>query len=158
MLNKTIIEYQEKIEKIIKEYNAGSKNIEKLFQELLQFANQIKEEDKRAISENLTEEELALFDILRKQDLTDKERNQVKKVARELLETLKKEKLVIDWRKKQQTRACVKLKIQRYLDKYLPKSYGRATFERKCRDTFQHIYDNYSGDGESIYEMIKTQS
>ena len=71
---------------------------------------------------------------------------------------LKKEKLVIDWRKKQQTRACVKLKIQRYLDKYLPNTYGRATFEQKCRDTFQHIYDNYSGDGESIYKMIKTQS
>jgi len=158
LLNKTRIDYQEKLEQIIKEYNAGSKNIEKLFEELLQFSNQIKEEDKRAISENLTEEELALFDILRKTNLTEKEKNQVKKVARELLETLKKEKLVIDWRKKQQTRACVQLRIQRYLDKRLPKSYDKFTFEEKCKSVFQHIYDNYYGDGKSIYQMFNHQS
>lgn len=154
LLNKTRIDYQEKFEAIIKEYNAGSKNIEKLFQELLRFANQIQEEDKRKIEENLTEEELALFDILRKPNLTEKEKTQVKKAARELLETLKNEKLVLDWRKKQRTRASVALKIQRYLDKHLPKTYTPTLFKQKCKTVFQHFYDNYYGDGNSIYQMM----
>jgi type I restriction enzyme, R subunit len=158
MLNKTRIDYQERLETIIKEYNAGSKNIEKLFEELLQFAKEIKQEDTRAIRENLTEEELALFDILRKPNLSEKETKQLKKAARELLETLKKEKLVLDWRKKQQTRACVRLRIQRYLSEHLPRSYDDLTFKQKCSIVFQHIYDNYKGDGESTYEMINHQS
>ena len=42
------------------------------------------------IAEKLSEEELAVFDLLTKPEisLTKKEQNQVKKVARELLETL----------------------------------------------------------------------
>jgi type I restriction enzyme, R subunit len=48
--------------------------------------------------------------------LTNKETEQVKKVAREVLTTLKQEKLVIDWRTKQQARASVQLAIQDSLD------------------------------------------
>ena len=40
-------------------------------------------------------------------DITDKEKAEVKKVARRLLQTLKEAKLVLDWRKKQRTRADV---------------------------------------------------
>jgi len=57
----------------------------------------------------LTEEELALFDLLTKPDpkLTKKQEVEVKKVAQGLLTKLKREKLVLDWRKKQQTaRPC----------------------------------------------------
>ena len=44
---------------------------------------------------------LAIFDILTRPDmhLTGEEEEQVKKVARDLLKTLAKEKLVLDWRK-----------------------------------------------------------
>jgi hypothetical protein len=40
-------------------------------------------------------------------ELTRAERQQVKDVARELLDTLKAERLVLDWRKQQRTRAAV---------------------------------------------------
>jgi|SRR4028119_375073 Helix-turn-helix domain. len=48
-------------------------------------------EDKRAISENWAEEELASFDRLTKPDitLTEKEKQKIKQVAKELLLTLK---------------------------------------------------------------------
>lgn len=77
--------------KLIDEYNAGSKNIEQLFAELIRFAQSRNEEDKRAVSEGLTEEELALFDILTKPDpkLTKAQEAEVKRVVKELLEILK---------------------------------------------------------------------
>lgn len=105
------------------------------------------------MAEQLTEEELALFDILIKPEpqLTEKDRSQVKKVVRELLVTLKKEKLVLDWRKRQQTRAAVLIAIQDTLDRELPRAYTPKIFEEKCVQVYQHIYDSYYGAGQSIY-------
>ncbi|AKB82790.1 Type I restriction-modification system, restriction subunit R [Methanosarcina barkeri 3] len=115
-------------------------------------ARYAKKEDERAIMENLTEEELSLFDKLKKPDLTEKEKSQVKKVTKELLSKLKAEKLVLDWRKKQQAMAAVKKEIEDELDKGLPESYNPKAYEEKCDIVFQHIYDSYVGDNHSIYE------
>jgi hypothetical protein len=84
-------------QQMIDEYNAGSINVEEFFNQLLKFAQDLIEEEKRGISENLTEEELALFDLLTKPDpkLTKSEQAKVKKIAHELFETLKREKLVL---------------------------------------------------------------
>lgn len=65
------------------------------------------EEEKSALSENLTEEELALYDLLLKDDLTEEENDMVTQAAKELLDVLKREKLILDWRKKQQTKVAV---------------------------------------------------
>ncbi len=92
----------------------------------------------RATREELTEEELGLFDILTKPalSLTDAEVKQVKRVARELLATLKEKKLVIDWRKKQQARASVKLCIKEFLGQ-LPSAFTPALRAEKLDLAFQ---------------------
>lgn len=151
-LNKSRVNYWERFQKMIDEYNAGCHNIETFFSQLVDLAQELNVEDKRAIALQLTEEELTLFDLLIKPDvtLTTKEEQEVKKVAGELLETLKREKLVLDWRKRQQSRAAVKLTIEEVLDR-LPQSYSADLYERKCRDVYQHVYDSYYGQGRSIY-------
>ncbi|MHC5597943.1 MAG: type I restriction endonuclease subunit R [Nostoc sp.] len=153
-LNRTRINYLEKFQNMIDEYNAGSRNVEWFFNQLINFAQDLKVEDKRAISNNLAEEELAIFDLLTKPEinLTKQEEQHVKQVARELLETLKKEKLVLDWRKRQQTRAGVEVSIKDILDK-LPASYSAEVYEKKCLELYQHIYEHYSGQGSSIYKI-----
>lgn len=152
-LNKSRIDFAEKFQKMIDEYNNGALNVEIMFDKLLAFAKELTEEEKRGIAEQLTEEELALFDILTKPEpkLTNKEKNQVKKAVRELLETLKREKLVLDWRKRQQIRAAVLITIQDYLDRELPRAYTPEIFNQKCDLVYQHIYDCYYGAGHSIY-------
>ncbi|WP_258359445.1 type I restriction endonuclease subunit R [Moorella sulfitireducens] len=152
-LNRSRIDFAERFQKMIDEYNSGAYNIDILYQKLLAFAQELNEEEKRGIAEQLTEEELAMFDILTKPEpeLTGKEKAQVKKVVRELLATLKREKLVLDWRKRQQTRAAVLITIQDYLDRGLPRVYTPEIFERKCNQVYQHIYDSYFGAGRSIY-------
>ena len=140
-----------KFEILIEVYNSASANIDHSYKELIEFAKALKTEDERAIMENLTEEELSLCDKLRKPDLTEKDKSQVKKVARELLSTLKAEKLVLDWRKKQQAIAAVKKEIEEELDR-LPESYDTKTYEEKRNTVFQHICDSYAGDSRSISE------
>lgn len=143
-LNHIRIDYLQKFQAMIDEYNAGSQNIETFFEQLKEFAQNLTEEEQRHIREELTEEELALFDILTKPDptLTKQEEAEVKTVARELLNTLKQEKLVLDWRIKQQARADVKVTIEEVLDR-LPQTYTTEIFTKKCEQTYKHVYSAY---------------
>lgn len=152
-LNRTRIDYLEKFQQMIEAYNVDSRNIEAHFRELIQFAQSLGTEDKRAISENLTEEELAIFDLLTRPEITlsQQEQQDVKQIAKELLETLKREKLVLDWRKRSQTKAGVEVAIKDVLDK-LPQSYTTELYEQKCHEVYQHVYESYYGQGRSIYD------
>jgi type I restriction enzyme R subunit len=151
-LNKTRVNYLEKFQQMIDEYNQGAANLEEFFEQLLKFVRELQEEEKRGVSEGLSEEELAVFDLITKPDmkLARKEEGQVKKVARELLETLKREKLVLDWRKTQATRAAVRVTVEDKLDK-LPRVFTREIYTRKCDAVYQHIFESYFGEGRSVY-------
>jgi type I restriction enzyme R subunit len=151
-LNRTRLDYLARFQAMIDAYNAGSVNVEEFFRQLVAFAQNLNQEEKRHIGEQLSEEELALFDLLTRPaiKLSKKDRQQVKKVARELLATLKREKLVLDWRKKQQARAAVQVCIRDAFEQ-LPAAFTTALREEKCVLAYQHVYDSYQGEGRSIY-------
>lgn len=151
-LNSTRTDYLKKFQDLVYDYNSGSLNNEEFFKQLMKFYSKVSDEEKRHLREELSEEELALFDKLKKPKLSDSELKQVKKVAKELLSTLtKKLNEINEWRKKEQTRETIRVLIEKELDKGLPSSYGRQEFSEKCSLIFQHIYDNYFGEGNSIY-------
>ena len=131
---------------------AGATNAEALFAQLVDFAQQLNEEERRGIREQLDDEQLAIFDILTRPSpkLTKAEREQVKHLARELLDTLKAERLVLEWRSRQQTRAAVFVAIQEVLDD-LPQKYSDEEYKAKCETVYQHVYDSYYGAGRSVY-------
>ncbi|MEW5774587.1 MAG: type I restriction endonuclease subunit R [Thermodesulfobacteriota bacterium] len=143
--NRARLDYLEKFQKLIAEYNSGAKNIEQLFEELIRFAQSLKEEEQRAMREELTEEELAVFDILTKPEpkLTKKQETEIKKTVRELLDKLKREKLVLDWQKQQKTKAMVKFFIEEFYAERLPETYDDALYRAKCDLTYQYVYDVY---------------
>ena len=151
-LNPTRIDYMERFQLLIDEYNAGSLNVEEFFKQLVAFAQSLNAEEQRGISEQLTEEELAVFDLLTKPEieLTAAERAQVKTLAHDLLTTLKRERLVLDWRKRQQTRAGVLLCIEQTLDR-LPSVYSRDMYGEKCNVVYHHVFESYFGEGRSVY-------
>ncbi len=153
-LNRTRMNFLEEFQKMIDEYNAGASNLETLFDRLMAFTKRLSDEEKRGISEQLTEEELAIFDLLTKPDmkLTNAEEREVKKVAKDLLTSLKREKLVLDWKKRQTTRAAVRYTVETMLDQ-LPRTYTPALYEGKCEEVYQHVFDSYSGQGQGIYAV-----
>jgi type I restriction enzyme R subunit len=152
-LNRTRMDYLERFQAMIDAYNAGSLNADEFFQQLMAFAQSLNEEEKRGVGEQLNEEELALFDLLTKPkiDMSDADRDKVKATARELLAALKAGKLVLDWRKRQQARAEVRVTIEKLLDQGLPRVYTSKLFEQKTTAMFQHVYDAYYGAGCSVY-------
>ncbi len=151
--NRTRMNYQERFERLIADYNAGSLNVQQFFDQLLVLTRDLNAEDKRHIAEELNEEQLAIFDLLTRPnvDLSGRDRQQVKRVARDLLESLKREQLVLDWKKRQAARAAVKVAIEKVLDNELPKAYTRDLYEQKCDKVFQHIYDSYADATHNIY-------
>lgn len=150
-LNKSRADLIEKFKKLIDEYNKGL-DVDGFFAKLTDFVRELSVEEQRTVAEQLTEEELALFDLLTKPeiDITEKEKSDVKKVSRMLLQTLKEAKLVLDWRKKQRTRADVYTTVKTVLDE-LPRVYSTELYQQKCDTVYQHVYDNYQGKGRSIY-------
>ncbi|WP_297919792.1 type I restriction endonuclease subunit R [Metallibacterium sp.] len=156
-LNPSRADLAEKFQQLIDAYNAGSKNIEELFDELVRFTRELSAEEQRAVAENLSEEELALFDILTKPEprLSKAEEAEVKRVCRDLLATLKREKLVLDWREKQQAKAAVMQTIKLQM-RSLPKPYTRDVQQEKFARAFAHIYDHYSGAGHGVHASAPT--
>jgi len=152
-LNRNRIDFLEKFQQLIEQYNVGSHNLDVFFKELVAFTQALNEEEKRAQREGLTEEELVLFDILTRPDpeLSEKEKDQVKKVAGELLIKLKAGKLVLDWRKKPQAMAAVRQTIKMTFNQ-LPTGYTPEIKKTKAEMAYCHIFDNYSGPNQSIYQ------
>ena len=145
-LNKSRVDYAARFEQLIADYNKGIKDVDTFFVELVSFARSLSEEEQRGVSENLSEEELALFDLLTRPNikLTPKERERVKQVAKELLDTLKAERIVLDWRKQQKTRASVRVAIFDALEQ-LPAPYTTELYNQKCELVYQHVYEIYAG-------------
>jgi type I restriction enzyme R subunit len=150
--NKTRADYSAKFEALIESYNAGSRNIDDLFKELLVLTRTLTEEESRHVRENLSEEELTVFDILTRPgpDLGPAERDEVKKVAKHLLAKLKAA-LVINWRQKVRSRAQVMEAIKDTLGDELPKPYTKDIYERKVSAVFEHVYESYRGEGNSVF-------
>jgi type I restriction enzyme R subunit len=152
-LNKNRVDLLEKFKRLIEEYNKGL-DVDGFFEKLLAFVRELNQEDQRGVAEQLTEEELTVYDILTKPEfeLTDEDRKQVKLVARTLLQTLKEAKLVLDWRKRLRTRADVYSTVKTVLDE-LPRIYSPELYQTKCDSVYRHVYDSYQGEGQSIYAM-----
>ncbi len=153
-LNKTRADFQAKFEDLIESYNAGSLNIEELFNQLIALSHILSEEQKRHIRENMTEEELVIFDILTRPApaLSAEERAEVKKVAKQLLGRLK-ELLVLDWRKRQASRAQVEGAIKDLLDSGLPSKYTPDIYQQKCSAVFEHFYESYPQKDINVYAV-----
>lgn len=153
--NPTRYELVERIEDLIADYNAGSVNIDEYLRRLIELSKTLTDEEDRAVREGMTEEQLAIFDLLTQPDpvLTDDERETVKASAKALLERVH-EKLVQDWRRKVATTNDVNSTIRRVLDQTLPEApYSVDIFQTKVQLVFDHVLTAYGDNGESAYAV-----
>ncbi|MGN0018429.1 MAG: type I restriction enzyme endonuclease domain-containing protein, partial [Candidatus Gastranaerophilaceae bacterium] len=142
--NKTRTRFAERFKGIIDEYNSGGSQNEDFYEKLLELMKLMKEEESRHVKEDLSEEELEIFDLLCKDSLTKEEEKKVKLAAKNLYNTLienKKELFVVDWQNDPTPREKVRSKIISVLNEYLPESYDRIIFQTKSDIIFEHIVE-----------------
>ncbi len=109
----------------------------------------MKEEDERHVREGLSEDELELFDMLKKEKMTEAETQKAKLAAKSLLHRLLEEHpkvLVQDWFKDSQSQKAVRSAVEKVLDENLPETYDRVMFKEKCDNLFELILD-YASSG-----------
>lgn len=143
------MEFYDTYKKIIEEYNQG-KDLEdtiKSFDKLFKYIQDLNIEDSRAIRENLDEESLSIFDLLRSGKTLDiEELKEVKKIAVDTLKKLKEEKLKIErWRESRQITAQVKTILFNSFQWLPQNAYSDMEVAEKTMSVYQHIYTNYGG-------------
>ena len=142
--NATRTDFAQRLQGIIDAYNAGSSSADNYFDELLKFTKDLKEEAERHLREGLTEDELELFDLLKKDKMTKEETQKVRLAAKSLLHRLREETpkvLVQDWFKDSQTKRRVQSAVEEVLHRHLPDSYDRILFKEKCDKVFDVMLD-----------------
>jgi type I restriction enzyme R subunit len=116
--------------------------IEETFAKLLEPAKSLDDEQRRAVEEGLNEEELALFDLLRKDELTKADRERIKDASKALLEELQRLIAPLDkWTQKEQTQGEVEVFILDHVFQALPTPpFSVEEKETAARRAYRHIW------------------
>jgi type I restriction enzyme R subunit len=136
--------YEKKYQEVIAAYNADKDRatVEETFARLLDLANSLDAEQQRAVELGLTEEQLALFDLLRKESLTGAEREKIKQESRDLLAELQRLIAPLEqWTEKEQTQAEVEVFILDHVYQALPEPPYTADDKREVAElVYRHIW------------------
>ena len=147
-INPNRINYYEHYQKIIEEYNDEQNrvNIEKTFMDLMNLANNLSNEEKRYIREGFTcDEELSIYDLLFREDLSKNDIKKIKEVSVELLQTIKTKIAEFDhWQDKQETKAAIDNLIRDTLWAKLPESYDDSSITYYRHQVYEYVYTTYN--------------
>ena len=145
--NPNRIDYYERYQQIIEEYNCEQDRatIEKTFMDLMDLANSLDQEEQRYVREGFTsDEELSLYDMLFRENLSQNDIKKIKKVATTLLQKIKAKIAELDhWTDKQETKAEVDNLIRDTLWAELPESYDEISISEYRQRIYEYVYTRY---------------
>lgn len=146
--NPSRINFYEKYQEIINEYNyeQNRATIEKTFEELMQLSKNLSEEEKRYIKEGFeNEEQLSMFDVLMKENLSKEDIKTLKKVAKDLLASIKNLISTMDHPfDKQETRSTIMIAIRDLLWNNLPNSYPDESINYYKNVVYNYVSQRYN--------------
>lgn len=141
------INYYERYQKIIDDYNSEQDRatIEKTFMDLMDLANKMNQEEQRYVREGFkSDEELSLYDMLFREDLSKSDIKKLKEVAVDLLRKIKETIAQYDhWTDKQETKAAVDNLIRDTLWQELPECYDEISISTYRQRIYEYVYTRY---------------
>ena len=141
------INYYERYQQIIDDYNSEQDRatIEKTFMDLMDLANRMNQEEQRYVREGFaSDEELSLYDMLFREDLSKNDIKKLKEVAVTLLQKIKAKISELDhWTDKQETKAVVDNLIRDTLWAQLPECYDEVSISVYRQQIYEYVYTRY---------------
>lgn len=141
------INYYERYQQIIDDYNREQDRatIEKTFMDLMDLANSMSQEEQRYVREGFaSDEELSLYDMLFREDLSKNDIKKLKEVAASLLQKIKSKISELDhWTDKQETKAAVDNLIRDTLWIQLPECYDEVSISVYRQQIYEYVYTRY---------------
>ncbi len=145
--NPSRINFYEKYQQIISDYNNEQDRvtIEKTFEELMKLSHDLEDEEKRYVREGFdNDEQLSMFDVLMKDNLSKEDIKKLKKVAKDLLEKIKQLLAEMDHPfDKQETKATLNVTIRDVLWSELPDSYSDDSINYYRDAVYNYICQRY---------------
>ena len=145
--NPSRINFYEKYQEIIREYNQEQNrvNIEQTFEELMQLSQQLTEEEKRYVREGFeNDEQLSMYDVLMKDNLSKEDIKKLKKVAVDLLAKIKDLIETMDHPfDKRETKATIIIAIRDTLWRELPESYSDESINYYKEAVYNYVSQRY---------------
>jgi type I restriction enzyme, R subunit len=141
--NKTRLKFMDRLKNLLSMYNNEAHDVEEIVRELIKFSKELDEEGQRGFKEGLEEEELAVFDLLLKDSLNPGEKEQVKKIAVEMLSKLKAENITRGWRDFEPTRSSVRKTIADYIYQLPDPEYSEVECEGLIVPVYNHIFEYF---------------
>ena len=147
--NPSRINFYERYQEIIESYNQEQDraSIEKIFEELMDLSKKLSEEERRYLREGFeNDEQLSMYDLLMKDDLSKAEIKKIKEVAMELLEKIKTQLATMDHPfEKRETKAAIIITIRDTLWEMLPESYSDESIDAYKDAVFEYVQQRYGG-------------
>jgi len=147
--NPSRINFYEKYQQIIHDYNQEQNRatIEKTFEELMKLSNELTEEEKRYVREGFeNDEQLSMYDVLMKDNLSKDDIKKLKTVAKELLEKIKSLLETMDHPfDKQETKAAIIITIRDILWQELPENYSEESITHYRDAVYNYVSQHYGG-------------
>lgn len=141
------INYYERYQQIIDDYNREQDRatIEKTFMDLMDLANSMNQEEQRYVREGFSsDEELSLYDMLFREDLSKNDIKKLKEVTTTLLQKIKAKISELDhWTDKQETKAAVDNLIRDTLWAQLPECYDEVSISVYRQQIYEYVYTRY---------------
>ena len=145
--NPNRINYYERYQKIIDAYNQeqNRSSIEQTFIELMYLAQSMTSEQQRYVREGFaSDEELSLYDMLFRDDLSKADIKKIKEVAISLLAKVKEKIAQLDhWTDKQETKAVIDTLIRDTLWNELPECYDDISISEYRQRIYEYVYTRY---------------
>lgn len=140
-------DYYERYREIIEDYNSEKDrtNIEKTFEALMQLVKDLTDEESRYIREGFTsDDELAIFDLLKRDNPNKADIKKLKGTATEMFSKITEAISKMDhWADKDETTAEIQNLIRDILWRELPESYDDRLIEICRGDVFEYVYTRY---------------
>ena len=147
--NPSRINFYEKYQEIIHNYNEEQNRatIEKTFNDLMALSSQLTDEEKRYVREGFeNDEQLAMFDVLMKENLSKDDIKKLKAIVKDLLQKIKEQLASMDHPfDKQETRAALQVTIRDLLWNQLPDSYSDESINYYRTAVYNYISRQYGG-------------
>lgn len=147
-VNPNRVNYYDRYQQIIEAYNEEQdrSRIEQTFEELMDLANKMSEEQKRYIREGFTnDEELTFYDLLFKENLSKNDIKKLKEVSIDLYDKITEKISELDhWKDKQETKASIDNLIRDILWTKLPEAYSENDISIYRHNVYEYVYNTYA--------------
>jgi type I restriction enzyme R subunit len=149
------MDYYRKYQEIIAAYNREKDRatVEQTFAQLIELARGLDAEQKRAAEEGLTDDELAMFDLLFMESISRPDRERLKQASKSLLTSLRAVLAQMgDWTQNTRTQAEVKIAILDSLWQTMPRPpYTDDETQARAERIYEYVWQRSTSEGPGTF-------